>query len=151
MMTINQSKEFLKNLLNNSTKKNEIRIYKKFVLVLNGLENRRLSADQKDLIEQELTTLNLKQQTKSRKKYIRKKSNEFVKFLESEFSFVLKGHYANYGLSIGMVFGVAIETAIFRDGGGSTTGICLGMLIGYIVGQYMDKEAAKNNKVLIVD
>jgi hypothetical protein len=151
MMTINQSKEFLKNLLNNSTKKNEIRIYKKFVLVLNGLENRCLSADQKDLIEQELTTLNLKQQTKSRKKYIRKKSNEFVKFLESEFSFVLKGHYANYGLSIGMVFGVAIETAIFRDVGGSTTGICLGMLIGYIVGQYMDKEAAKNNKVLIVD
>ena len=150
-MTINKSKEFLKNLLNNSTKKNEIRIYKKFILVLNGLENRNLSTSQKDLIEQELTALNLKQQTKSRKKHIRKKSNEFVKFLESEFSFVLKDHYANYGLSIGMVFGVAIGTAIFRDSGGITTGMCLGMLIGYIVGQYMDKEASKNNKVLIVD
>ena len=150
-MTINTAKDFLNSLSNNSTKKSEVKIYQKFVSVLTGLENRDLSTDQKELIEQELTNLDLKQETKNRKKYIRKKLNQFVKYLDTTFSYILKGHYANFGMSMGMVFGLAIGTAIFRDSGGSTTGMCLGMLIGYSVGQYMDKEAIKNNKVLIVD
>ena len=70
-MTINKAKDFLNNLVSNSTKKGEIKIYQKFVLVLKGLDNRNLSTDQKDLIEQKLTTLDLKQQTPNRKKYIR--------------------------------------------------------------------------------
>jgi len=74
----------------------------------------------------------------------------FVKYLDTAFSFILKDHFANYGLSIGMVFGIAVGTALFRDSGGSTTGMCLGMFIGYIIGLYLDNEAAKNDKVLII-
>jgi hypothetical protein len=151
MMTINKSKEFLKTLLNDSTNKKEIRVYKKFLLILNGLERRNLSINQKELIEQELTSLKLEQKSQNRKKYIQKKSTNFVKFLESEFSFVLKGHYANYGLTLGMVLGVAIGSSILSDSGGATTGMCLGMFIGYILGRYKDEEAVKKNKVLIVD
>jgi hypothetical protein len=151
MMTINKAKDFLNNILNNSTGKSEIKIYQKFIGVLTGLENRKLSTYQKELIEKELTTLDLNQPTKNRKKYIRQKSNEFVKYLKSEFSIVLKGHYANYGLSMGMLFGVAIGTVIFRDSGGTSTGICIGMFIGYIIGQHMDKEATKQNQVLIIE
>jgi len=54
-MTINKAKDYLNTLLNTSTKKREIRIYQKFVLVLAGLENRSLSAEQINLIEQKLT------------------------------------------------------------------------------------------------
>lgn len=149
-MTIKRAKHFLNNLLNNSTAKREIKIYQKFIGVLAGLEKRDLSTQQKELIEQELTRLDLEQAVKNRKRYIRKKSNEFLQFLESEFSFVLKGHYESYGLGLGMVFGLAIGTAIFRDSGGSTTGMCIGMFIGYLIGQHMDKKAAKQNQVLII-
>ncbi|MFK7901029.1 MAG: hypothetical protein AB8B61_09770 [Cyclobacteriaceae bacterium] len=149
-MTINKAKDFLESLLNNSTTKRETRIYQKFILVLTGLENRDLPRNQVDLIEQELAILDLKQQTKNRKKYIRQRLNEFLKYIDTAFSFVLKGHYANYGLSLGMVFGLALGTAVFRDSGSSTTGMCIGMFIEYIIGQYMDTEAAKNNRVLII-
>jgi hypothetical protein len=148
-MTIKEAKDYLNGLLTGSVRKREIKTYQKFIGVLTGLENRSLSSYQIDLIEQELKTLDLQQPTKNRKQYINKKSNEFVKYLESEFSIVLKGHFANYGLGIGMVFGLAIGTAIFRDGGSSTTGMCIGMFIGYIIGQHMDKEAAKKDQVLI--
>lgn len=149
-MTINKAKDYLNTLLNTSTKKSEIRVYQKFVLVLTGLENRNLSNGQINLIEQKLTALELNQQTKNRKRYIGKKLNTFVNYLDTAFSFILKDHFANYGLSIGMVFGVAIGTAIFRDSGGSTTGMCIGMFAGYIIGLYLDNEAAKNGKVLII-
>ena len=150
-MTITTAKDFLNNLLDSSTKKSERKIYQKFIGILQGLENRNLSAYQLDLVEKELTSFDLNKSTKNRRRHIRKKTNEFIKFLESEFSIVLKDHYANYGLSIGMVFGVAIGASIFRDSGQSATGICIGMFVGYIVGQYMDKEANKQNRVLIID
>ena len=49
---------------------------------------------------------------------------------------------------MGLIFGMALGAAIFRDGGGSSTGMCFGIFIGYIIGKYMDKEAAKQNQVL---
>jgi hypothetical protein len=149
-MTINTAREFLNTLLDNSTERRERRVYQKFIGILIGLENRSLSTDQINLIETELTSLDLKKQTNNRKKYIRKKSNVFVNYLKSDFSIVLKGHYANYGLSLGMVFGVAIGISVFKDNGGSTTGMCIGMFIGYLIGKYMDKEAEKENQVLII-
>ncbi|NQX96498.1 MAG: hypothetical protein HRT73_01285 [Flavobacteriales bacterium] len=147
-MTIKETRGFLKNLINESTKSREIKIYNKFIGVLTGIENRDFSTYQIELIEKELTILNLKQPTKNRKKYIRKKLSEFVEYLESEYSIILEGHYTDLGLKMGLIFGMALGAAIFRDGGGSSTGMCFGIFIGYIIGKYMDKEAAKQNQVL---
>ncbi|WP_221932549.1 hypothetical protein [Carboxylicivirga sp. M1479] len=149
-MAINETKDYLNRLQENSTEKRDIKVYQKFIRILTSIESRGLPTHQIDLIEKELSSLDLNQQTKNRKKYIKKKLNEFLKFLDSEFSFVLKGHYANYCLSIGIVLGVAIGTSVFRDSGGSTTGMCFGMLIGYFIGLYLDNEAAKNNRVLTI-
>ena len=147
-MTIKETRDFLKNLINESTKSREIKIYNKFIGVLTGIENRAFSTYQIELIEKELTILNLKQPTKNRKKYIRKKLNEFVEYLESEYSIILEDHYADLGLKMGLVFGMALGVFIFKDSGGSATGMCFGMFIGYVIGKYMDKEAAKQNQVL---
>lgn len=147
-MTIKESKEFLKNQLDESTKRREIKIYNKFIGILLSLENREFSTHQTEMIEKELTLLNLKQPTKNRKKYIRKKLSEFVQYLESEYSLILEGHYANLGMVLGLVFGVAVGLSIFRDSGGSSTGMCFGMLMGILIGRYMDKKAAKQNQVL---
>ena len=147
-MTLKETREFLESLVNESSERREVKIYNKFIGILRSLEKREFSPHQIEMIEKELTILNLKQPTKNRKRYIRKKLGEFVKYLESDYSIILEGHYANLGLTMGLVFGVAIGTAIFRDGGGSSTGLCFGMLIGYAIGMYMDKEAAKQNQVL---
>jgi hypothetical protein len=147
-MTIKETREFLKNLVNKSSERREIKIYNKFIGILRSLEKREFSTYQKELIEKELTMLNLKQPTKNRKKYINKKLSEFVKYLESVYSIILEGHYKDLGLKMGLVFGVALGTAIFRDSGGGSTGMCFGMFIGYAIGKYMDKEAAKQNQVL---
>ena len=147
-MTIKESKEFLKNLLDQSTKSREIKIYNKFIGILMSIEKREFSTYQIVLIEKELSILNLKQPTKNRKKYIGKKLSAFVQYLESEHSILLEGHYADLGLKMGLVFGMALGTFIFRDSGAGATGMCFGMLIGNIIGRYMDKEAAKQNQVL---
>ncbi len=147
-MTINKAKDLLESLQNNTFDKGEIKVYQKFIGILNSIENRNLSTSEKDLIEKKLTTLDLANDTRNRKKYIRKKSNEFLQYLESEFSIVLKDHYTNYGVSIGMVFGMTIGTSIFKGSDGIAIGMCLGMCLGYIIGQQMDKNAAKQNQVL---
>ena len=147
-MTIKETREFLKNLINESSERREIKIYNKFIGILMSLEKRNFSTYQIELIEKELTVLNLKQPTKNRKKYIRKKLSEFVQYLESEYSIILEGHYTDLGLKMGLVFGMALGVFIFKDSGGSSTGMCFGIFIGYIIGKYMDKEAAKQNQVL---
>jgi hypothetical protein len=147
-MTIKETREFLKNLINESSERREIKIYNKFIGILMSIEKREFSTYQIELIEKELTMLNLKQPTKNRKKYIRKKLSEFVQYLESEYSIILEGHYTDLGLKMGLVFGMALGVFIFKDSGGSSTGMCFGIFIGYIIGKYMDKEAAKQNQVL---
>lgn len=84
-MTIDTAKDYLNSLLINSKTKSEIKIYEKFINVLTGLEKRELSANQLGSIEKKLTSLNLGHQTNNRKRHIRKKSNEFLKYLEKEF------------------------------------------------------------------
>lgn len=147
-MTIKETREFLKNLINESSERREIKIYNKFIGILMSIEKREFSTYQIELIEKELTMLNLKQPTKNRKKYINKKLSEFVQYLESEYSIILEGHYTDLGLKMGLVFGMALGVFIFKDSGGSSTGMCFGIFIGYIIGKYMDKEAAKQNQVL---
>ena len=147
-MTIKEAREFLTNLLDESTKSREVKIYNKFIGILISLEKREFSTHQIECIEKELTILNLKQPTKNRIKYIRKKLRKFVQYLESEHSILLEGHYAELGIVFGLVFGVVVGLSFFRESGGSSTGMCFGMLIGYVIGKYMDKEAAKQNQVL---
>ena len=150
MRTLKSNKEYLNKLLLETTSKREVKLYEKFIGVLTALEQKELSEDQRDLIEKKLEILALDQETKNRKKIIKKGYSELVSYLQTEFSWILKDYYSNYGLSIGMVLGLALGTSIFRDSGSSATGMCFGMLIGYFIGQNMDKKAAKENKVLSV-
>ena len=147
-MTIKEAREFLKNRINESNKSREIKVYKKFIDVLTAVENRALSTYQVGLIEKELTILNLKQPTKNKKRYFKQKLNLFIEYIESEYSLLLEGHYADLGMKLCLVFGMAIGTFIFTHSGGSATGMCFGISIGFMIGRYMDKEAAKQNKVL---
>ena len=150
-MTIKEAREFLKTLINESSQRREIKIYNKFIGILTGIENRDFSAHQIEMIEKELTILNLKQPTKNRKKHIRKKLSQFIKYLESDYSIILEGHYENLGMVLGMCFGLAFGTVFNQEGTGNVIGMCFGMLIGLLIGRFMDKEALKNNQVLQIN
>tara|TARA_B100000809_G_scaffold245861_1_gene273247 strand:+ start:2291 stop:2743 length:453 start_codon:yes stop_codon:yes gene_type:complete len=147
-MTLKKSKVFLKTLISESNKSKEIKIYKKFIDVLTSIENREFSTYQIELIEKELTILNLKQPAKNKKRHIKQKLNQFVEYLDSEYSLILEDHYADLGMKIGLVLGMALGTFLLRNSGGSAIGMCFGILIGFGIGKYMDKEAAKQNQVL---
>lgn len=147
-MTLNTAKNYLKELLEQHPSKREIKVSKRFLKVLIALEKRKLSDGELDLINDELTRLELNKITSKRKAYLRKKLRSFLDFINSNFSLVVNEHYAQYGMSLGMTFGIAIGTGIFHNSNGSSIGLCIGLVIGYLIGLYMDKEAEKENRVL---
>lgn len=147
-MTINNAIIFFKSILTQTIKKSEIKIYKNFIGILSDLKNRDLTKEQLRCIEEELENLKLKEIRENRKKYFRRKLNEFQKYLKDEFSLTTKGYYESIGMSMGMVFGISIGASIFGAGSGVSTGLMFGMLIGFIIGRYMDSEAEKKNLVL---
>ena len=148
MMTINNTIIFFKSILTQTIKKSEMKIYENFIGILSDLKNRNLTKEQLRCIEEELENLKLKEIPENRKKYFRRKLNEFQKYLKDEFSLTTKGYYESIGMSMGMVFGISIGASIFGAGSGVSTGLMFGMLIGFIIGRYMDSEAEKKNLVL---
>jgi len=147
-MTINNTIIFFKSILTQTIKKSEMKIYENFIGILSDLKNRNLTKEQLRCIEEELENLKLKEIPENRKKYFRRKLNEFQKYLKDEFSLTTKGYYESIGMSMGMVFGISIGASIFGAGSGVSTGLMFGMLIGFIIGRYMDSEAEKKNLVL---
>jgi F0F1-type ATP synthase assembly protein I len=147
-MNINNAIRYFEGLLTLAVKKSEIKIYENFIGILSNLKNRDLTKEQLRCIEEELEYLKLKEISENRKKYLRKKLNEFLKYLKDEFALTTKGYYSSIGMSLGMVLGISIGASVFGAGSGVSTGLMFGMLIGSIIGRYMDSEAEKKNLVL---
>ena len=86
-MNINDASELLNNLLSQTDKKSERKIYNCFIRTLSSLEKRNLTENQSNSIREKLSSLNLKGITENRKKYYKQRLSEFKAFLKSEFSF----------------------------------------------------------------
>jgi len=147
-MNINNAIRYFEGLLTLAVKKSEIKIYKNFIGLLSDLKNINLTKEQLRSVERELEILKLKDIPENRKKYMRRKLNEFQKYLKDELSLTTKGYYASIGMSLGMVFGISIGASIFGADSGVSTGLMFGMLIGFVIGRNMDSEAEKQNRVL---
>ena len=150
-MTIQEAYNLFENLKNESTKKSEIKIYEKFLRVLDGLKNREFSIDETKSIETELESLNLKSTPENRKKYFKKALTQFEKYLKDTFSLISKGYYTKLygglGLSFGLLFGVVFLSGWERSLGISL-GLIIGMVIGAIIGQSMDAKAISEDRIL---
>ena len=149
-MTIKEARSFLNNLIDESTKGSEIKIYKKFIDILRAVEKQQLSTEEISQIETELDFLDLTLLTKNKKRHIKKALNRFMDYLKDNYSLTAEGHYTSLGIALGMMFGIVFGTVFNQDGTGNAIGMCIGMCIGIAIGKYMDNEAAKNNKVLFV-
>ena len=70
-MTIKEALDFFKSLENEASKKQEIKIYTKFIHILKELKSRQFSADELESIELELESLDLKSNPKNRKRHFK--------------------------------------------------------------------------------
>jgi hypothetical protein len=154
-MNINDTSELLNNLLSQTDKKSEKKIYNCFILTLSSLKKRDLTEDQSKLIQEKLSSLNLNTVTKNRKSYYKQKLSEFKAFLKNEFSLTTQKHYTELGMIYGMIFGsgigLSIGSAINPTVGisiGLSTGTGVGMVLGMVYGARKDAEAKKQGRVL---
>ena len=150
-MTLQEALNILGNLKTETSKKYEIKVYDRFLYILNGLGKREFSKDELQLIEIELDSLHLESKPKNRKKYFKKALSKFEKYLKDKFSLTSKGYYTNMyggvGLSFGLLFGIILFSKWERSLGISM-GLLFGMLIGSTIGKFIDAKAIREDRVL---
>jgi hypothetical protein len=150
-MTLRNAYDLFENLVAETSKKSEIKVYRGFIQILNSLEKRDLSASEIQSIEVELDALDLNSTTQSNKTYFKKALSKFEKYLKETFSLTTKGHYTHLytglGLSFGVLFG-AVFLSNFDFNWVTSVGMMGGMFIGSIIGRHMDSEAVAEGRVL---
>ena len=67
-----------------------------------------------------------------------------IKHLQKDHKLIGELEYTALGISMGLVFGVAISAGF----GNVAIGIPIGMCVGLAVGSYMDAKAKKDGKVI---
>lgn len=159
-MKIKNANNYFNELLMNTNKKYEIKIYGGFVEIFNDLKKRKFSEEQLKSIEEKIDTLIPDTIPDNRLKYYKLHLNKFKKYLREELSLIPKGYYTAVGLEIGAACGVVlglfpifwelvfgIETE-FQRSLGVTFGIIIGTFIGLLIGKLMDFGAESRNRVL---
>ena len=147
IMTLKNALDHFKNLESKSTKKSEIKIYRKFIQILTSLENSDLLDSEIQSIEQQLDVLQLNATTTKNKKALK----QFLKYLKDTFSLTPKGYYTNLGIGLGSSFGIIFGIVVlsnFERSLGISFGIALGMLIGLVVGRNLDSRAKDAGKMI---
>lgn len=150
-MTLQEAYNFFESLKIETSKKAEIKIYKKFLDILTGLKIRDFSKDEIQSVESELDGLDLASNGENRRKYFSKALTKFEKYLKDTFSLTTKGYYTNMGITLGSSFGIIAGIIIgerTEKSLGIALGISVGMLIGLIVGRSMDAQAKAAGKML---
>ncbi|MBW1295548.1 hypothetical protein [Aquimarina litoralis] len=158
-MDINEASKFFKNLITETEDRSEEKIYKKFVNILSQLENRDLSEEQLDGIQNKLDDVSIDVKREERKKYFKGKLSEFCSYIRKELSLLSSEHYMTIGMSIGMCLGMSVGMIFGVVFGANTDqskslvygmsfGMPIGMSIGLAIGAAMDLKAKKEGRVL---
>jgi len=150
-MTLKNAKELLKSLLSETHKKSEIKVYREFIQILSGLEERNLSEAEIQSIESKLDDLQLDSIPTNQRRFAKKALIQFKKFLKDTYALTTRGYYTNLGIGLGSSFGVLfgiVFLAGFERSLGISAGISLGLLIGLVIGRQMDIQASASGKMV---
>ena len=154
-MDINDTSELLNTLSSQTDKKSKKKIYNCFIRILTSLKNRDLTENQLQLIQEKLSSLNLKANTENKKKYYKQKLSEFKAFLKNEFSFTTEKYYTEIGMVYGMIFGTGIGLSIgiainpiLGTSIGLSIGTGIGMVLGMVYGARKDADAKRQGRVI---
>ena len=154
-MEINEALNLLRRLINSTNKKSEIKIYKNFIEVLTALKDKDLTKEEFRSIEEELEKLSLISARDNGKKQFAKKLGQFKSFLKDNFSLIPEGYFTTLGIGVGVAFGSTLGI-VFGPAFGITPGIEMifgtpfGLILGLLVGAFLDNEAEKQIRVLKV-
>lgn len=150
-MTLQEAFNFFESLNTKTTKKSEIKIYKRLLHVFSALKDRTFTTDEVQAIENELDRLNLDSNPENRKIFFKKVLNQFEKYLKDTYSLISKDYYTKriggLGLSFGILFGVVFLSSWERSLGISM-GLLAGMVVGSLIGRSMDAKAVAEGRVL---
>lgn len=151
IMTLKNVSDLFENLIDETSKKSEIKIYQEFIQIITSLENKDLSENEIKSIETELDRMKLDSNSLNRRKYYKKALNDFKNYLKETYSLTTKGYYTQLygglGLSFGLLFGVAILSNLERSLGLSL-GLIAGLVVGSIMGRTKDTQAKISGKML---
>lgn len=134
-----------------SSGKSEKKIYKQLLGALKNLRERDLPLEQLRLLEEAIERFPMQD---ADLKELRKRSAAFQKFARKTLSLIPEGYYTALGLAFGVALSAPFGPILQRTTGmglgisGTGLGVCLGLIAGYLVGSYLDVEAAKQNRVL---
>jgi len=149
-MTLQEAANLLESLKTETTKKYEIKVYEKFLHILNEMKNRQFSPDEIQALETELENLDLKLNTENRKKHFKKALSKLETYLRDTFSLTTKAYYqklyGSLGLSFGLLFGVAILSNL-EPSLAISLGLLGGMAVGSIIGRSKDSKAKTEGRV----
>lgn len=143
-MTLKNAINHFNQLIPETTKKSEIRIYRDFIHILTSLEKRNLPEPEVQSIERALDALDLNSNVRSKKRHYSKALHQFKIFLKNTFSFITKGYYTElavtFGASAGLLLGILFLSDLDRSLGISL-GIIAGTVIGLLAAKYLDEQA----------
>jgi hypothetical protein len=122
--------------------------YAQFSGLLNKLNENNLPDTVANEINKDIEELNsVSDSEKILRKQIRKKQGKIITFIEKELKFVVKNHYRNTWLAIGMsVFGSIFENMAFIG-----IGLPIGMVFGIALGTQMDKKAFAEGRQIDIE
>lgn len=132
IMTLKNALNYFKNLLFETSKKSDLKVYQEFIRIITSLHGRNLLESDFQFVEAELDALDLNSTTTSNKKY-----------LKDTFSLTTKGYYTNNGMGLGSSFGFVLLSGFERS-----LGITPGMLIGLITGGNTDAQVKASGKMV---
>jgi hypothetical protein len=150
-MKIQETIEFLTNLIEKTNKKWEINFYRSFIKMLESLSAKKLSEDKIKWIEIKLEELDLQSIQVKKHRDLKKKFLKLTTYLEVEFKLIQEGHYTSLGIVFGMIFGLVMARSFWLEFGmwnETTGGLILGMSLWSIIWYFLDKKAEKDNRVL---
>jgi hypothetical protein len=155
-MKINDAYKTLEGRLTQSDQKSRKKIYEQLLGALNNLKERDLSADERESVEESLDRLQLHDTDGMSVRELRSRKNGFLKDTRKALSLIPEGHYMALGLAFGVAFGGLISSILQGFAGipegtsGTGVGVGFGLVAGYLIGNYLDTEARKRNRVLLL-
>ena len=140
-----------KELNNKTDDKAESKIYSRFISIISELNQRELSEEELNSIENQLDSLNNQSEYKNKRKFYKAELNKFEKLLRDNLYLVSKDYYKKLGIALGSSFGILFGIVFLSNldrSLGISLGISLGMLIGLLFGRNKDLKAEQEGRVI---
>ncbi len=122
-----------------------LKAYKRMQALIEVLSKREVPTEMLNMINIDIQKINNFSGTQVElRKCLRKSYSQTLRLLEKKLGWVVKDHYRNLWLSIGVALGVAFSASFDNNG----MGLIIGMVVGITVGMNLDKKAAQSGKQL---